>query len=168
MRNIVIVGFMGTGKTVVAKLLAQKLKREFLELDAIIEEKEGMSIKEIFEKKGEGYFREIEKGVVRETSEKKGLVVSAGGGVIIDEENFRNLKKNSTIICLEASPDTILKRTGSNTCRPLLNVPDPKKKIEELLKKRETHYKKADFRIDTDGMSVEQVAEKIRTLAQGL
>ncbi|MFC1621531.1 shikimate kinase, partial [Candidatus Omnitrophota bacterium] len=134
MKNIVLVGFMGTGKTVVAKLLAQKLKREFLELDAIIEEREDMSIKDIFEKKGEPYFRKIEKEVVKEASQKQDIVISAGGGAIIDEENFKALKPNSIIICLQASPDTIMQRTKGNVCRPLLNVPDPKKKIEDLLK----------------------------------
>lgn len=127
---------MGTGKTVVAKKLAEKLGREFLELDAIIEKQEGMSIKEIFEKKGEPHFRELEKEVVKEASQKQGLVISAGGGAIIDEENFKTLKPNSIIICLQASPDTIMQRTKGNVCRPLLNVPDPKKKIQDLLKER--------------------------------
>ena len=152
---------MGTGKTVVGKMVAERLGREFLELDAIIEKREGMSIREIFEKKGEPYFREIEKEVVKEASQKVGFVISAGGGAIIDEENFRNIKKNSIIICLEASPDTILKRTKGNVCRPLLNVPDPKKRIEELLEKRDVHYKKTDHSIATDDLSIQQVVEKI-------
>lgn len=164
MKNIMIVGFMGTGKTVVAKKLAEKLGREFLELDAIIVEREGMSIKDIFEKKGESYFRKVEKQVVREVSEKQGLVISAGGGAIIDEENFKNIKKNSIIICLEASPDTILKRTKGKVCRPLLNVPDPKKEIEKLLQKRTPYYKKADHSVSTDNLSIEQVVEKTARL----
>ena len=110
MKNIVLVGFMGTGKTVVAKRLAERLKREFLELDAVIEKKEGMSIKDIFEKKGEPYFRKLEKAVVKEAAQKQGLVISAGGGAIIDEENFKTLKPNSIIICLQALPDTIIQR----------------------------------------------------------
>ncbi len=164
MKNITIVGFMGTGKTVVAKRLAEKLGREFLELDAIIEKREGIPIKEIFEKKGEPYFREVEKQVVKEASEKQGLVISAGGGAIIDEENFKNLKKNSVIICLEASPDTILKRTKGNVCRPLLNASDPKKEIESLLQKRVPYYKKADHSINTDSLTIEQVVEKAAQL----
>lgn len=164
MKNITIVGFMGTGKTIVAKKLAEKLCREFLELDAIIEKREGMSVKEIFEKKGESYFRKTEKEVVKEISQKEGLVISAGGGAIIDEENFKNLKRNSIIICLEASPDTILERTKGNVCRPLLNVPDPKKKIEDLLQERAPYYKKADHSVNTDNLTVEQVVEKILQL----
>ena len=166
MRNIVVVGFMGTGKSAVGRLLADKLNREFLELDDIIEKREGISIKEIFEKKGEPYFRDIEKEAVKEASQKQGLVISAGGGAIIDEENFANLKKSSIIVCLEASPDVILKRTKGNTCRPLLNVPDPKKKIEELLQKRAPYYKKTDLSINTDTLTIEEVVEKISHLAK--
>ncbi|MBU4343276.1 MAG: shikimate kinase [Candidatus Omnitrophica bacterium] len=166
MKNIVIVGFMGTGKTVVAKALAEKLGRGFLELDATIEKNEGMSIREIFQKKGEPYFREIEKQVVKEASDKQGIVMSAGGGAIIDEENFKALRENSIIICLEASPDTIMQRTKGNTCRPLLNVPDPKKKIEELLKQRAPYYKKADHCVNTDNLAIGQVVEKIKELTQ--
>lgn len=166
MKNVVLVGFMGTGKTVVAKKLAEKLGREFLELDAVIEKKEGMSIKDIFEKKGEPYFREIEKKVVKESSQKQGLVISAGGGAIIDEENFNTLKPNSIIICLQASPDTIMQRTKGNVCRPLLNVPDPKKRIQELLEKRAPYYKKADHCVSTDNLTIDQVVAKIMQLIQ--
>lgn len=162
MRNIVLVGFMGTGKTAVAKRLAKNLGREFLELDELIEKKEGVSIREIFEKKGEPYFRTLEKEVVKEAAQRQGVVISAGGGTIIDEENFNNLKKNGIIICLEASPEIILKRTKGKTCRPLLNVPDPKKKIEELLEERDPYYKKADHSINTDNLSIEAVTEEIR------
>lgn len=168
MKNIVLVGFMGTGKTVVAKLLAEKLGREFLELDAIIEKREGVSIKEIFRQKGEAYFRKVEKDVVKEAAKKDGLVISAGGGAITDDENFRNLKKNSVIVCLEASPDVILKRTKGNTCRPLLNVEDPKKEIEGLLRKRAPYYKRADHSVNTDNMTPEEVAEAIKRLTSGV
>ncbi|MFH1479336.1 MAG: shikimate kinase [Candidatus Omnitrophota bacterium] len=164
MRNIVLVGFMGTGKTVVGKALANHLGREFLELDEIIEKKEGTSIKEIFEKKGEPYFRKLEKDVIKEISVKNGVVVSAGGGAIVDEENLTNLKRYGTLICLEASPDTILSRIGSSGSRPLLNVPDPKNKIEELLKKRKAFYKKSDFLIMTDNLTVDKVVEEIKKL----
>lgn len=161
MNNIVLVGFMGTGKSAVGKLLAGKLNKDFVELDDMIEKKEKMPIKEIFEKKGEAYFRKLEKEAVKEASQRQGLVISAGGGAIIDEENFKNLKKNSVIICLEASPEVILRRTKGNTCRPLLNVSDPKKEIEDLLKKRAPYYKKADLSINTDKLTIEEVVEKI-------
>ncbi len=164
MKNIVVVGFMGTGKSVVAKTLAKKLGREFLELDGIIEKREGSSIKEIFKNKGEVYFRELERAAVKEAIKKDGQIISAGGGAIIDEENLKALKKNGTIICLEASPGVILERTKGNTCRPLLNVPDPKKRIEELLEERATYYKKADHRVNTDDLNVEGVVQKIQSI----
>lgn len=164
MQHIALVGFMGTGKTVVGRRVAEKLGREFLELDEIIEKKEGISIREIFEKKGEPYFRKLERDAVKETVQKKGVIISAGGGAVIDEENFKNLKKDGIIICLEASPDVILERTKALTTRPLLNAPDPKKKIEELLKKRAPYYKKADFCINTDNLTVVQVVDKIMHL----
>ena len=161
MKNIILVGFMGTGKSAVGKKLAEKLKRDFLELDDSIEAKEKMLIKDIFEKKGEPYFRMVEKEIVKEASSRKNIVISAGGGAIVDEENFKNLKNSGTIICLKASPETILKRTKNLKTRPLLNVSDPKARIQELLLKREPYYNKADFSIDTDNIAAEQVAEKI-------
>ena len=164
MKNIILVGFMGTGKSVVGKLLAKKLNRDFVELDDKIEAKEKMPIKDIFEKKGEPYFRLVEKEVVREASQLKNKVISAGGGAIVDEENFKNLKSSGAIICLKASPKTILKRTKNLKTRPLLNVPDPKKRIEELLQKREPYYSKADFSIETDNISIEQIVERISKL----
>ena len=161
MNNIILVGFMGTGKSVVGKKLAEKLKRDFLELDDSIEAKENMSIKDIFEKKGEPYFRSVEKEVVKESSSRKNIIISAGGGAIVDEENFKNLKNSGTIICLKASPETILKRTKDLKIHPLLNVSDPKARIKELLLKREPYYNRADFAIETDGISAGHIADKI-------
>jgi len=160
MNNIILVGFMGTGKSVVGKLLAEKLKRDFLETDDIIEAKEKMPINDIFEKKLEPYFRQVEKEVVKEAAKRKNVVISAGGGAVVDAENFKNLKNSGIIICLKASPEAILKRTKNLKTRPLLNVPDPKKQIEELLKKREPYYSKADLSIDTDNLTIDQVAEQ--------
>nr|MBU1328250.1 shikimate kinase [Candidatus Omnitrophota bacterium] len=161
MNNIILVGFMGTGKSVVGKKLAAKLNRDFVELDDIVETREKMPIKDIFEKKGELYFRLVEKKIVKEASQLKNKVISAGGGAIVDEENFKNLKNSGTIICLKASPETILKRTKGLKTRPLLNVHDTKKQIEELLKKRETYYNKADFSIETDNISIDEIVLKI-------
>ncbi|MFH1854473.1 MAG: shikimate kinase [Candidatus Omnitrophota bacterium] len=163
-RNIVLVGFMGTGKTAVGMALASRLGREFIELDEIIEKKEGASIREIFEKKGEPYFRKVEKQVVSDAAEKKGIVISAGGGAIINKENLKNFKKNGLVVCLEASPEVIVKRTKGLAVRPLLNVPDPRKKIEELLQKRAPYYKKADLCVNTNVLSIEEVVDKIIAL----
>jgi len=157
---------MGTGKSCAGKRLSKRLGLDFLELDEVIEKKAGTSIKDIFEKKGEPYFRKLEKEIVKEASQKKGVIISAGGGAVVDEENFKNLKSGGVIICLEASPGVILQRTRSLTTRPLLNVADPKKKIEELLKVRLPYYKKSDHCINTDELTIEQVVEKIINLTK--
>jgi len=119
-KNIILVGFMGTGKTVVGKIVAEKLKMQFIDTDKIIEEKEKDRIPRIFQVKGEEYFREVEEKVVEEVSKKENCVISAGGGAIIREKNFNNLKRNGIIICLEAEPSIILLRTSKTEDRPLL------------------------------------------------
>jgi len=164
MKNIILVGFMGTGKTAVGRVLAKRLGLRFVDMDDIIEEREGMKISEIFDKKGEGYFRHAESKVARDIALQSGLVVAAGGGAVIDEENVRNLKSNGIMFCLVATPETIFDRTKGHSHRPLLNVSDPKEKIAELMTKRAEYYARADYRVDTGNLSVDGVAERIMEL----
>lgn len=164
MKNIILVGFMGTGKTAVGKALAVHLGMKFVDMDDIIEEREGMKISDIFEKKGEPYFRHAEKSVAKDIAIQSGLVVAAGGGAIVDEENVKNFKSSGIILCLVATPDKIFERTKDHIHRPLLNVSDPKEKISELLAKRAEYYARADYRIDTTDLSVDEVAQKIISL----
>lgn len=164
MKNIILVGFMGTGKTVVARALAKRLKMKFVDMDDVIAEREGMEINDIFAKKGEPYFRRAEKEVAAEISKQSDLVIAAGGGAVIDEENVRNLKSNGVMVCLTASADKILERTKGYVHRPLLNVPDPKAKISELLAKRASCYARADHQIDTTDLTVNEVVKKIMEL----
>lgn len=161
MKNIYIVGFMGTGKTSAGKELAKRLSRDFLDLDNLIEEKEKMPIAEIFKQKGEPYFRKIEKEAVKEVSLKEDLVVSCGGGAVVDTENLARLKKSGVIICLKADVDTIIKRTKANLKRPLLNVENPRESIEKLLKEREPFYSQSDYAIDTTDINIKQAVDKI-------
>lgn len=161
MRGIVLVGFMGTGKTVVGKMLAERLHMEFVDLDALIEERLGMSIRDIFDGFGESYFRRVEKEVVSESSKKDGLVVAAGGGAVLDSENVTNLKNMGRIIHLSARPDVILDRTKDAEDRPLLETADRRKRIAVLLAKRAPFYGRADYEIDTSDLGVEDVVEKI-------
>lgn len=161
MKSIYLVGFMGTGKTAVGEELAKRLSLKFLDLDDLIEEKEKLKIMDIFAQKGEPYFRRLEKEMVKGVCQKKGLVVACGGGVVLDKENVKNLRKTGTIVCLSARPEVILERTKGYTYRPLLNVEDPEKKIKELLKFRAPYYAQADYTINTSDLGVEEITRKI-------
>lgn len=159
--NIYLVGFMGTGKTTVGKLLAEKQGWNFIDLDDLIELKEQRRIVDIFAKEGEPYFRKIEKKILKEVATQKKFVVACGGGIVLDKENIKIMKKTGKVICLCASCQAILKRVSSSTARPILNVAKPKERIELLLKMRAPYYMQADKMIDTSKLSVKQVVAKI-------
>ena len=155
---------MGTGKTVVAKELSRKLGMKYISTDDIIEEIEKIKISNIFSGKGEGYFRKVEKKVIKDISEMENVVVDAGGGVSIDPENVQNLKEKGIIICLWAEPEVILERTKKYAHRPLLNVSDPLAKIKELLEKRKPFYERADHHIVTSKLSLDGVINEIERI----
>jgi len=159
--NIVLVGFMGTGKTVVGQRLAEILGRKFQDLDNLIEEEVHMTIPEIFSRHGESYFRELEAKMVARVSREKGGVISTGGGVMLRERNVQNLKSNGILIALTASPEVIFQRLEGKEDRPLLEGGDRRQKVEELLGKRQPYYQKADYLIDTTGRTIEEVVEEI-------
>jgi len=160
--NIYIVGFMGTGKTAVGRLLAGQLKRDFFDLDDLIVEREKKQIPDIFKEKGEPYFRGVESAVLLEISLKENQVVSCGGGAVIDPQNIEIMKRSGTIVCLTATAEVILERTGKSSHRPLLNVPDPRSQIENLLARRRECYSRADITIDTSAISVKEAAARIK------
>ncbi|NQT95527.1 MAG: shikimate kinase [Candidatus Omnitrophica bacterium] len=161
MKNIVLVGFMGTGKTEVGKIVAQRLQRQRLCLDDMIEWKVGKPVVRIFKEDGEPYFRKIEAEVVREASKDKNVVLDAGGGVVIDENNVKYLKEHGILICLMARAEVIYQRTKGHLHRPLLNTPDPVASIDKLMKEREEYYNRADYKIDTSDVPLEEVADKV-------
>ena len=161
MKNIYLVGFMGTGKSTVGKALAKVLNKEFKDLDELIEERENRKIVEIFEKFGEQYFREVETAVVRDISEKEDLVIATGGGVVVNEENFSLLKKSGTLITLVASPETIYERIKDSIERPLLNVENPLDTIKRMLFERAYYYIKSDFIVDTTDREIEDIISEI-------
>ena len=160
--NIVLVGFMGTGKTAAGKLLAKRMEMKYISTDEVIEDRERRSINDIFKKNGEAYFRRTESEVVKKVSQLDKFIIDAGGGVVLDEENIQNLKKNGKIVCLKASAEVILERTKRYRTRPLLNTEDPKAKVEELLNFRALFYARADFSVDTTNLTIEQVVKEIR------
>ncbi|MFH1836918.1 MAG: shikimate kinase [Candidatus Omnitrophota bacterium] len=164
MDNITLIGFMGTGKTETAKMLAVQTNRKYISVDDAIEKKEAQSISDIFQDKGEPYFRKIEKETIREISSHDGQVIDAGGGAVLDEENMKNLSSCGLVVCLWAEPEEIYERVKKDTHRPLLKADDPLRKIKDLLEKRRPFYKKASIHIDTTGMRVKSVAKKIKEI----
>lgn len=156
---------MGSGKTVVAKALAKELGLQSVDLDDIIEQREGRKITDIFAQDGEPYFRKVEKEIVGDISKGSKLVIACGGGVVLDSENMANLKSSCTVVYLKTNADVILKRTKDEAHRPLLNVDNPKKKIEEFLDSRSEYYEQADFTVDVSDLSIEQVVDKIKEIA---
>jgi shikimate kinase len=160
-KNIVLAGFMGTGKTEVGRELARLLDMKLIDVDTEIEKSQKMAINEIFKQFGEPWFREIETEMIKKVAENENIIISAGGGAVLKQENMDTLKKNGIIVCLTATPETILKRTSNNRGRPLLLVENPLERIKELLNFRKPFYEKADVMIDTEGKTPLQIAEEI-------
>ena len=149
--NVYLIGFMGVGKTTVGLKLAEELGYEFVDTDEIIEHNEAMSISDIFENKGEEYFRRLETDVIEKLSKKDRLVVSCGGGVIKNEDNVKLMKKSGSVILLEASAEVIYHRVKDFNNRPLLKGRKNIKGIQELLDERQPLYDKAcTHRIQAD------------------
>jgi shikimate kinase len=139
--NIILTGFMATGKTTIGRLLAGELGYEFIDTDHLIEDRCGQTIAEIFREKGEAVFRTMEADVARELGGKEGLVIATGGGLILDPANVAALKRQGRIFCLVATPEAILERASRDAVvRPLIEDPTPLERIKELMKDREKAY----------------------------
>jgi shikimate kinase len=161
--GIALIGFMGTGKTAVGRLLAEKLGKSFIELDAEIEKIAGKPAAAIFREDGEARFREMEAQITAAVSTRKNTVIACGGGIVLDKANIFRLKHEYVIVCLSAVPGEILKRiSGEQGKRPLLDVADKGKKIEELLAARRPLYiQAADITVETSGIDLPDVVQKI-------
>jgi len=161
-KNIILTGFMGVGKTSVGTRLAKDLGYAFVDTDELIEADQKITITDIFSNFGEPYFRDVESRIIKEVLSGEGQVVATGGGAVIREENRRVFKENGVTICLTAHPESIYGRIQHETHRPLLQGPDPKAKIRELLAAREPFYRQADFIVDTSERSVDSVIAEIK------
>jgi shikimate kinase len=159
--NIALVGFMGTGKTSVGRLLAERSGFEFVDTDELIESRAGKKIAEIFEDIGEAAFRQLEKQVVSELADRSRLVISCGGGLAVNQANLDSLKTHALVVCLWAAPDKIWSRVRHQTHRPLLHSPDPQGTIKTLLAQREPFYRQADVIVNTDQRPVKAVAQLV-------
>lgn len=166
--NIYLIGFMGTGKSSVGRRLAELKGRGFIDLDELIELRQQSRICDIFARRGEAYFRKVEKKILKEAASQKNFVVACGGGAVLDPDNIKLMKKTGFLVCLSASVGDILKRTSGSAQRPILNVEDPRERIELLLKMRAPYYARADKTVDTSRLSVKQAALKVlRILPKG-
>lgn len=161
MKNVVLIGFMGTGKTSAGKLLAARLGSPFIDTDMKIEQENHLTIPEIFAAHGEAYFRDLETAAVKMAAQGSNLVISTGGGVVLRGENMAALRRNGWIITLTASVDCIVARTSRDNERPLLLAEDRQKMVETLLAQRASLYADADFIIDTGTLTPLQVVEEI-------
>ena len=160
-RNIALVGFMGTGKSSVARLLASQLRFAVLDTDEMIERQSGKTIAEIFSSEGEPAFRKYEAQVVAELAARDRTIIATGGGVGANPAHLDSLKQHALVVCLWASPEKIWERVREHGHRPLLQGPDPQAKIRELLAAREPIYKQADVLLNTQVRSVKEVAQQV-------
>ncbi|MBN1287092.1 MAG: AAA family ATPase [Anaerolineae bacterium] len=159
--NIIITGFMGTGKSTVGPVVADMLNMRFVDMDPIIEARAGMTIPEIFEKRGEKIFRVMEGVVCHDLAKERGLVIATGGGALLDPGNRNVLGQTGLIICLTASLETILQRLADATDRPLIATPDQARQIKALIDWRKPYYDALPAHVDTTGLSVPEAANRV-------
>jgi len=159
--NLALIGFMGTGKSCVGRLVAESMHFTFLDTDHVIEARAGKSINDIFAQEGEPAFRQWERRIVEELTRRHRTVIATGGGLPVDEANLASLKTHALVICLWASPEAIWERVRGHEHRPLLNKPDPLARIRELLAAREQYYRQADVLVNTEMRSLREVAQHV-------
>ena len=159
--NIILIGFMGTGKTAVGKRLATVLQKEFYDTDLEVEKVTGMTISQLFHKYGEVRFRSEEDLALRRLLQKNNCVLATGGGIVLKPNNIAFLKEKGIIICLTARPEIIFERVKKRNNRPLLNRKKRYETITQLMNEREALYKCADFYLDTSDLDFSEITEKI-------
>ncbi len=160
--NILLIGFMGAGKSTVAGYLEKTYSMDVVEMDQIIAQREGMSISDIFKIHGEEYFRDLETSLLIEMQSRSNVVISCGGGVPMRERNIKEMKKNGRVVLLTAKPETILERVRDDHNRPLLEGNKTVDYIAELMEKRREKYEAAaDITVETDGRTAGEICEEI-------
>lgn len=167
--HIVLIGFMGTGKTTVGKMLSQMLGRASLDVDQLVEAQMNMPVSRIFERYGEKHFRELEHSAVAEISQsEEPIILCTGGGVVLNRKNIEYLKRNGVIIWLQASPETIYQRISEEATRPLLRNDMSVQTIQRILSERYELYAEAgDINIPTDNRTVEVICHEIIERLEG-
>lgn len=152
---------MGTGKSSVGRIAAEQLRFEFIDTDEWIESQTGKTVTEIFAQNGEAAFRQLEADTTRALESRRNVVISAGGGFVLDPTNLASLKSHALVICLWASPETIWERVRTQTHRPLIQDADPLGKIRELLEQRSSIYHQADAMVHTGFRAPKEVAQQV-------
>lgn len=166
MKNIYLIGFMGTGKSTVAKELIARVHAKGVEMDQLIEDQQNMAITDIFAQYGEAHFRDLETELLRSLGTEENLVVSCGGGAVLRDENAALMKEHGCIVLLTATPETIYERVKGSQNRPVLNGNMNVNYIRELMEKRRARYESvADIKVATDGKDVSTICEEILSLA---
>ena len=161
MVNIVLVGFMGTGKSSVGKLLARTLNRPFVDMDDLIEERAGKTIPRIFKEDGEPAFRAMERDAARELAARRGIVVAAGGGAVLNPDNMSDFNRTGLVVCLSASKAELLRRLSASDNRPLLENGGLEARISGLLDARQALYDAVPRQVDTTGLTAIEVAARV-------
>jgi len=159
--GVVLVGFMGSGKSSVGREIARRTGAGFVDMDAWIEKEEGRTIVEIFSKDGEAAFRNIEKAALKEILVAKGQVVAAGGGAFLDRESQKLMKAYAPVVYLEVKAETVIRRLSGDAKRPLLQDVNRDAVVRNLLDRRTPEYSRADYVVPTDGSTVPEVAGRI-------
>jgi shikimate kinase len=162
--NLFLTGFMGTGKSSLARILAERWKRPLVDTDHVIETQVGMSIRDFFAQQGEAQFRALERRCIEEWVPANNAVVACGGGLVVGEGMAQLLKTRGVVVCLFASPETIFRRVSHTGHRPLLLTEDPLERIRELLAQREPAYADAGTGIFTDGRTFPELAVSIERI----
>jgi len=166
-RNLILIGFMGTGKTTIGKRVARSLGYRFVDTDRLIAKRAGKTIPQIFEEDGEEAFRRIETEVLRSCADESRQVISTGGGAVTRPENREILKSAGYVVWLKADPDSIYERVKRSRNRPLLQTPDPRATIAELLAQRAALYEATQhLTVTTDDLTLEEAAFGVSESAQ--
>ena len=160
-KNICLIGFMGSGKSSVARRLSALCHRKVQSTDQMIEAQEKRTIAKIFEESGEAYFRKREEEAVCKAAQAQETIIDCGGGVVLNLKNIEALKQTGVVIYLSASPEFLFEKIQGRTHRPLLNVENPLSKMKEMLESRKALYKQADYEVISENKTIDQIAQEI-------
>ena len=164
-RNIILIGPMGAGKTTIGRQIAKLLGFDFYDSDREIEDRTGVTIPLIFELEGEEGFREREKKIIADLTQKKNIVLATGGGAVLKKENQQMLKRSGTIVYLCAGIDDLLERTSKDKNRPLLQTDNPRQKLQSILTEREPIYRElADIILEKNKLTVHTAVKELEQL----